>query len=512
MRRRAFSTSRVLSRALAGSASRLATAMRRVSIVVWSAAGGFHGAVTSARMPAVSGLWCREPFTSALTPAATSSRPRRWSRSSWSMAATSAARPGDDGAGADSVRRGLSTVAPASERSAATSSRGGVRAGVVCLAAAGDRGGVRGGERGGVPWASFASAYSRADSLCAARRRAQGDVSRRGGDRGGDRGGRCDTVCVPVVRGAARTGVLCSDGVAFSGGGVVCAGGGGACGGVVGSDVAMTRGGVAGADGGGASAGGGVVGSGARSSTVARRGDALTGGGGGATSRLWPRAGDFFFLGLIETAARSLPHIDFFFLGVGASATGGGIGATRASGVGASAGAGAGSAGGGVGASTCASGGDDKASRRARLPRRRLCMRTARYAVSPATASATARASTSGPGFFAAAGASSETGAASMRGGTGAVAAVATVAAGDARPVCATGDSVAGLGGISASTAGVDGADVSATGTRTTTAFFFFAFLRRALGGGGAETGSARRSARGTPARARAAASDGVRG
>ena len=84
--------------------------------------------------------------------------------------------------------------------------------------------------------------------------------------------------------------------------------------------------------------------------------------------------------------------------------------------------------------------------------------------------------------------------------------AVATVAAGDARPavVCAAGDSVSGLDGISASTSGVDGAAASATGTRTTTAFFFFAFLRRMLGGGGAETGSARRSDRGTPARARA--------
>ena len=75
---------------------------------------------------------------------------------------------------------------------------------------------------------------------------------------------------------------------------------------MVGSDAAAALGGVAGSGGGGASACG-DIGS-----------DRLRVGAGGDFLGL-------FFFGLIETAARSLPHIDFFFLGVGASA-GAGVG------------------------------------------------------------------------------------------------------------------------------------------------------------------------------------------
>ena len=118
---------------------------------------------------------------------------------------------------------------------------------------------------------------------------------------------------------------------------------------MVGSDAAAARGGDA-----------------LASSWLRLRSGVVTLGGGGGSSMLWAGAGGDFlgllFLGLIDTTARSLPHIDFFFLGVGASAC-----------------AGAGMAGGGIGALTRASGGDEgKACRRARLPRRRLCMRTAR--------------------------------------------------------------------------------------------------------------------------------------
>jgi hypothetical protein len=163
------------------------------------------------------------------------------------MAATRAVRPGDEGA-VDAARdeRGISSFVTASvRRSASTSSvvsgagasaaRGGVR-GVVCVAAAG-------GERGGVRWAS-ASARARADSLCASRRRDQGDPTPRSGVRG-DRGGRADSVCVAVVRGSARGGVCCVDvDEATARGGVVCGGGGGAS--ARGDDVGSGRNALAG--------------------------------------------------------------------------------------------------------------------------------------------------------------------------------------------------------------------------------------------------------------------------